>query len=89
LDLKGADKIDQYLKQNKIYKDSELIIFCKGDSHLCLFDNCTSDDFLYWNYPALSPSSNWIKNNFKMGRRGFVCESFKGLNFYQKVKFIK
>jgi len=89
LDLKGADKIDQYLKQNKIYKDAELIIFCKGDSHQLLFDMCTSDDFYYFNYPALSPSSNWIKNNFKLGRRGFVNESFKGLNFYQKVKFIK
>ena len=72
LDLKGVEKIDQYLKQNKIYKDAELIIFCKGDSHQALFDLCTSDDFYYFNYPALSPSSNWIKNNFKLGRRGFV-----------------
>ena len=89
LDLKGADKIDQYLKQNKIYKDSELIIFCKGDSHQALFDLCTSDDFYYFNYPALSPSSNWIKNNFKLGRRGFVNESYKGLKHYQKINFIK
>ena len=89
LDLKGAEKIDQYLKQNKIYKDAELIIFCKGDSHQLLFDMCTSDDFYYFNYPALSPSSNWIKNNFKLGRRGFVNESYKGLKHYQKVHFIK
>ena len=89
LDLKGAEKIDQYLKQNKIYKDAELIIFCKGDSHQLLFDMCTSDDFYYFNYPALSPSSNWIKNNFKLGRRGFVCESYKGLELNQKVKFIR
>lgn len=89
LDLKGADKIDQYLKQNKIYKDAELIIFCKGDSHQALFDLCTSDDFYYFNYPALSPSSNWIKNNFKLGRRGFVNESYKGLKHYQKINFIK
>ena len=89
LDLKGADKIDQYCKQNKIYKQSELIIFCKGDSHQALFDLCSSDDFYYFNYPALSPSSNWIKNNFKLGRRGFVNESFKGLKHYQKVNFIK
>ena len=89
LDLKGAEKIDQYLKQNKIYKDSELIIFCKGDSHQALFDLCTSDDFYYFNYPALSPSSNWIKNNFKLGRRGFVNESYRGLNHYQKINFIR
>jgi len=50
---------------------------------------CTSDDFYYFNYPALSPSSNWIKNNFKLGRRGFVNESYKGLKHYQKVHFIK
>ena len=89
LDLKGADKIDQYCKQNKIYKDSELIIFSKGDSHQALFDMCTSDDFYYFNYPAISPSSNWIKNNFKFGRRGFVNESYENLNLTQKINFIK
>ena len=89
LDLKGAEKIDQYLKQNKVYKQSNLVVFCKGDSHQALFDLCTSDDFYYFNYPALSPSSNWIKNNFKLGRRGFVNESYKGLKHYQKIHFIK
>ena len=89
LDLKGTEKIDQYCKQNKIYKNSELVIFKKGDSHQALFDMCTSDDFYYYNYPALSPSSNWIKNNFKLGRRGFVNESFKGLKNYMKIHFIK
>jgi len=89
LDLKGADKIDQYCKQNKIYKKAELVIFKKGDSHQELFDMCTSDDFYYFNYPALSPSSNWIKNNFKLGRRGFVNESFEGLNITLKPHFIK
>tara|TARA_R110000772_G_scaffold115948_1_gene220909 strand:- start:1742 stop:2968 length:1227 start_codon:yes stop_codon:yes gene_type:complete len=89
LDLKGTEKIDQYCKQNKIYKNSELVIFKKGDSHQSLFDLCTSDDFYYYNYPALSPSSNWIKNNFKLGRRGFVNESFKGLKNYMKIHFIK
>ena len=89
LDLKGVEKIDQYLKQNGVYKKSDLIIFCKGDSHQALFDLCTSDDFYYFNYPALSPSSNWIKNNFKLGRRGFVNESYEGLKHYQKIHFIK
>ena len=89
LDFKGAEKIDQYCKQNGIYKKSDLVIFKKGDSHQALFDMCTSDDFYYYNYPALSPSSNWIKNNFKLGRRGFVNESFKGLKNYMKIHFIK
>tara|TARA_B100000795_G_scaffold153504_1_gene115067 strand:- start:911 stop:2131 length:1221 start_codon:yes stop_codon:yes gene_type:complete len=88
LDLKGAEKIDQYCKQNSIYKKADLVIFKKGDSHQALFDMCSSDDFFYFNYPALSPSSNWIKNNFKLGRRGFVNESFKGLNNYLKPNFI-
>jgi hypothetical protein len=89
LDFKGADKIDQYCKQNGIYKKAELVIFKKGDSHQALFDICTSDDFYYYNYPALSPSSNWIKNNFKLGRRGFVNETFRGLKNYLKLNFIK
>jgi hypothetical protein len=89
LDFKGAEKIDQYCKQNGIYKQADLVIFKKGDSHQALFDMCTSDDFYYFNYPALSPSSNWIKNNFKLGRRGFVNESFKGYKNYMKIHFIK
>lgn len=89
LDSKGVEKIDQYLKRNEIYKKANLIVFCKGDSHQALFDLCTSDDFYYFNYPALSPSSNWVKNNFKLGRRGFVNESYEGLDYYQKIHFIK
>jgi len=88
LDLKGSEKIDQYCKQNGIYKKASLVVFKKGDSHQALFDMCTSDDFFYFNYPALSPSSNWIKNNFKLGRRGFVNESFKGIENTLKVTFI-
>lgn len=76
LDSKGLEKIDQYCKQNDIYKQANRIIFKKGDSHQALFDMCTSDDFYYFNYPALSPSSQWVQNNFKKGRRGFVLESF-------------
>jgi hypothetical protein len=88
LDSKGVEKIDQYCKQEGIYKNSDLIIFKKGDSHQALFDMCTSDDFYYFNYPALSPSSQWVQTNFKKGRRGFVNESFKGLKHYLKPKFI-
>ena len=77
LDPKGVEKIDQYLKQNDVYKHANKIVFKKGDSHQALFDMCTTDDFFYFNYPALSPSSMWVQNNFKKGRRGFVLESFK------------
>lgn len=77
LDPKGVEKIDQYLKRNDVYKNANKIVFKKGDSHQALFDMCTSDDFFYFNYPALSPSSLWVQSNFKKGRRGFVLESFK------------
>lgn len=89
LDSKGLEKIDQYCKQNEIYRNSSLIIFKKGDSHQCLFDMATSDDFYYYNYPALSPSSQWVQTNFKAGRRGFANESFKDLSGTMDVNFIK
>jgi len=76
LDSKGLEKIDQYCKQNDLYKKAKKIVFKKGDSHQCLFDMCTSDDFFYFNYPALSPSSQWVQNNFKKGRRGYVLEKW-------------
>ena len=84
----AIEKIDQYCKHNNIYKNSDLVIFKKGDSHQALFDMCSSDDFYYFNYPALSPSSQWVQNNFKKGRRGFFNESFKDLDAYLKPKFI-
>ena len=79
LDTKQIEKIDQYLKHNGVYKKSKRIIFKKGDSHQALFNMCGSDDFDYYNYPAASPSSQWVQNNFKKGRKGFVLETFKGL----------
>ena len=48
-----------------------------------------SDDFDYYNYPAGSPSSQWVQNNFKKGRRGFVIENFKGLENNITPVFIK
>lgn len=75
LDAKAVEKIDQYCKQYGIYSKCSKVVFKKGDSHQCLLDMCTSDDFYYFNYPALSPSSQWVQNNFKKGRRGFVVES--------------
>jgi hypothetical protein len=89
LDSKGMEKIDQYCKRFNIYGNAEIIIFKKGDSHQCLMDMATSDDFYYFNYPALSPSSTWVQNNFKKGRRGFVLEKLNGTDITQQVKFIK
>ena len=80
LDLKGAEKIDQYLKHKEVYKLGKRIEFSKGDSHQCLFDMATSDDFEYFNYPALSPSSDWVQVNFKKGRRGFVIQNLNNHN---------
>jgi hypothetical protein len=37
-----------------------------------LFDYCSSDEFDYFNFPAFSPSSEWVQTNFKKGRSGFV-----------------
>jgi hypothetical protein len=88
LDANAIEKIDQYCKHNKIYNNCKKIIFKKGDSHQMLLDMCTSDDFYYYNYPALSPSSQWVQNNFKKGRRGFVLEYFNGLENEIKPIFI-
>lgn len=81
-------KIDQYCKQHDLYKQCGLIVFEKGDSHQALFDMCSSDDFYYFNYPALSPSSQWVQNNFKKGRRGFMNASYSDVDVYLKPKFL-
>lgn len=82
------EKIDQYCKHYGIYNQTKRVIFKKGDSHQMLFDLCSSDDFYYFNYPAFSPSSNWVKNNFKLGRRGFVLETYSEKNHSFKPIFI-
>jgi len=74
IDSNQIEKIDQFLKQNGIYKIADFIQFDKGDSHQCLFDYCSSDDFDYMNYPAFSPSSEWVQTNFKKGRSGFAIQ---------------
>lgn len=83
LDPKQIEKVDQYLKSEGVYKESKYVRFCKGDSHQALFDMSGSDDFDYFNYPAFSPSSNWVQTNFKKGRSGFVIEHFN--KFERKV----
>lgn len=75
LDAKQIEKIDQYLKNEKIYNKAEFIEVTKGDSHQYLMDCCSSDDFDYFNVMAFSPSSEWVQTNFKKGRSGFVIQS--------------
>ncbi len=70
LDTNQAEKIDQYCKEHKLY-NGNLIEFSKGDSHIGLYDDTTSNDFQYYNYPAFSPPSNWVKTNFKKSASGF------------------
>ena len=72
--------IDEYCKENNIYSDSKRVIFKKGDSHQMLFDLCSSSDFDYNNYPALSPASQWVQENFGRSRRAFVLEYFNGID---------
>jgi len=86
LDPKQIEKIDQYIKANNLYNQSRWIEFSKGDSHQCLFDMSSSDDFDYMNYPAFSPSSDWCQTNFKKGRSGFVIQT---IDANRKEKVIK
>jgi len=70
LDAVQADKIDQYCKEHKLY-NGNFIEFSKGDSHQAIYDDTTSNDFHYYNYPAFSPPSNWVKTNFGKSKSGF------------------
>jgi len=70
LDAVQAEKIDQYCKEHKLY-NGNFIEFSKGDSHQAIYDDTTSNDFKYYNYPAFSPPSNWVKTNFKNSKSGF------------------
>lgn len=85
LDPKQSEKIDQYCKENGIYKQAEFIEFCKGDSHQAIYDYSTSNDFKYNNYPAFSPASEWVMTNFKKSRQGFVFET---IEYNTEVKHI-
>ncbi len=73
-DAQIISKIDQYIKSNNLYKQAKYFEFSKGDSHQMVFDFASSDDFRYMNYPAFSPSSDWVQTNFKKGKSGFVVQ---------------
>ena len=75
LDPRSVEKISQYIRHNNELRGCKYIEFSKGDSHQCLFDMSTSDEFDYFNYPAFSPSSEWVQTNFKKGRSGFVMQN--------------
>lgn len=72
LDDKQVNKINEYIDEFIGYKKGMKIEFGKGDSHQYIFDNSTSTRFLYQNFPAFSPPSNWVKTNFKNTMSGFV-----------------
>ena len=75
LDTKQIEKIDNYIKEHKL--QDYIIEFSKGDSHQKIFDESTSDTFDYYNYPAFSPSSEWVQSNFKKGFSGFELFNYK------------
>ena len=72
IDANQTNKILGYLNTNELLNKGYEIIFEKGDSHLYLFDSSSSDVFKYYNYPAFSPSSNWVATNFQLGKSGFI-----------------
>lgn len=82
LDAIQSEKIDQYCKENKLY-NGNFIEFSKGDSHQAIYDDTTSNDFQYYNYPAFSPPSNWVKTNFKNSKSGF---RFYNINKSEDIK---
>ena len=72
IDANQINKILGYLNTNQLLNKGYEIIFEKGDSHLYLFDSSSCDVFKYYNYPAFSPSSNWVATNFQLGKSGFI-----------------
>jgi len=76
IDAVGIEKIDNYIKEFYLFGKNTQIEFSKGDSHQMLFDYSSSDSFNYFNYPAFSPSSNWVQSNYKRGKSGFVMFNY-------------
>ena len=76
IDTKGIDKIFEYIKHHRLFAYD--VTFEKGDSHQMLLDYTSSDEFDYFNYPALSPASEWVQTNYKKGRSGFVVQEISG-----------
>ena len=87
LETKQIEKISNYIKEYKLH--DYIIEFSKGDSHQKIFDESTSDEFDYYNYPAFSPSSEWVQTNFKKGMSGFEMFNYKedGSKIHSPIKF--
>ena len=86
LDPRGVEKISQYIRHSHELRACDYVEFSKGDSHQMLFDYCSSDEFDYFNFPAFSPSSEWVQTNFKKGRSGFV---FFQIDLHSNNKIVK
>lgn len=77
LDAKQEKRIDDFIDENGLFSKDTIIEFSKGDTHLQLFDDTTASRFNYYNYPAVSPSSDWVQTNFKKGNFGFNIFSYR------------
>ena len=77
LDTKQEKKISNYIDEHFLMSKGVKIEFSKGDSHQDILDSSTSDKFDYYNYPALSPSSEWVQTNFQRGKRGFYIFNYR------------
>ena len=77
LDAKQEKKILNYMRHYNLLSKYKYVQFSKGDSHQMKFDNDTSEFFRYYNYPAFSPSSEWVQNNFQKGKSGAITFNFK------------
>ena len=69
LEPKAAEKIKEYIDHYKLHK--YYVTFCKGDTHLQVFDQ-SREDFEYLSFMAFSPSSEWVRVNFQKGVSGFT-----------------
>jgi len=85
LDAKQIEKIDNYIKEHNLHNYD--IEFSKGDSHQKVFDESSSDSFNYFNYPAFSPSSEWVQTNFKKGMSGFEFFNYSDSVTMHPIKF--
>ena len=78
LDPIQREKISDYIDVNQLYSPHfGKIEFSKGDSHVWLFDSSSSSRFNYFNYPAFSPSSEWVQTNFKRGESGCMFFNYR------------
>lgn len=75
LTQEAIDKIQEYIDFHHLH--DYYITFMKGDTHLECFDS-SHPKINYFNYPALSPASEWVQTNFSRGRSGFVINTYSG-----------